>query len=199
MVHEHPGGRDRRHLRPRPRADGSARSRPSASRRTGSSPISTPAWRGEARPCDPLRGDRRPCALYASGWRAYGVHVFVEKPFAASVADARRDDRGDGSRRASCWRSTGRSPGSPSHVTAKRLIDEGVIGELIEVHFYDGNRGPLYHLADKVEVSPEEVERQKPDVLVVQARRRAAAACSTTSATGRRWAPGTWTARRRSR
>ena len=30
------------------------------------------------------------------------------------------------------------------------------------MHFYDGNRGPLYHLADKVEVSPEEVERQKP-------------------------------------
>jgi predicted dehydrogenase len=50
----------------------------------------------------------------------------------------------------------------PSHVTARRLIGEGVIGDLIEVHFYDGNRGPLYHLADKVEVSPEEVERQKP-------------------------------------
>lgn len=31
------------------------------------------------------------------------------------------------------------------------------------MHFYDGNRGPLYHLADKVEVSPEEVERQKPN------------------------------------
>ena len=30
-----------------------------------------------------------------------------------------------------------------------------------EVHFYDGNRGPLYHLADKVEVTREEVEAQK--------------------------------------
>ncbi len=49
-----------------------------------------------------------------------------------------------------------------SHVTAKRLIDEGVIGALTEVHFYDGNRGPLYHLADKVEVTREEVEAQKP-------------------------------------
>ena len=49
-----------------------------------------------------------------------------------------------------------------AHVTAKRLIERGVIGDLVEVHFYDGNRGPLYHLADKVEVSPEEVERQKP-------------------------------------
>jgi len=50
-----------------------------------------------------------------------------------------------------------------SHVTAKGLVDAGTIGELVEVHHYGGNRGPLYHLADKAEVSPEEVERQKPD------------------------------------
>jgi glucose-fructose oxidoreductase len=37
-----------------------------------------------------------------------------------------------------------------------------MIGEVIEVHYYDGNRGPLYHLADKVEVSDDEVRRQKP-------------------------------------
>ena len=49
------------------------------------------------------------------------------------------------------------------HNTAKRLVDEGAIGDLIEVHFYDGNRGPLFHLADKVEVSPEEVEALKPN------------------------------------
>jgi glucose-fructose oxidoreductase len=50
-----------------------------------------------------------------------------------------------------------------SHNTAKRLVDEGAIGDLIEVHYYDGNRGPLFHLADKVEVSAEEVEAQKPN------------------------------------
>jgi predicted dehydrogenase len=33
---------------------------------------------------------------------------------------------------------------------------------VIEVHYCGGNRGPLFHLADKVEVSPEEVEAQKP-------------------------------------
>ncbi len=49
-----------------------------------------------------------------------------------------------------------------AHVTAKRLIEEGHIGTLLDFQFYGGNRGPLYHLADKVEVSPEEVERQKP-------------------------------------
>ena len=50
----------------------------------------------------------------------------------------------------------------PAHVTAKRLCDEGAIGEVIEVHFYDGNRGPLFHTADKVELTPEEREREKP-------------------------------------
>src|SRR5258707_11157072 len=38
--------------------------------------------------------------------------------------------------------------------TAKRLCDEGVIGEVREVHFYDGNRGPLWHGADKIEIEP---------------------------------------------
>ena len=50
----------------------------------------------------------------------------------------------------------------PPHVTTKRLIDEGVIGDVIEVHFYDGNRGPLYHRADKVVVSDEEARRERP-------------------------------------
>jgi predicted dehydrogenase len=38
-----------------------------------------------------------------------------------------------------------------------------MIGEVIEVHFYDGNRGPLYHVADKIEVSEDDVRRRKPD------------------------------------
>ena len=92
----------------------------------------------------------------------HGINVLVEKPFAASVADARRMMEAmdkSGKKLAINWPLAW----YPSHVTCKRLIDDGTIGELIEVHFYDGNRGPLYHLADKVEVSPEEVERQKPD------------------------------------
>jgi predicted dehydrogenase len=48
-----------------------------------------------------------------------------------------------------------------THNTSKRLIEEGRIGDLIEVHYYDGNRGPLYHVADKIAVSDEDVERQK--------------------------------------
>ncbi|MFK7793120.1 MAG: Gfo/Idh/MocA family protein [Devosiaceae bacterium] len=101
-------------------------------------------------------------ATYTEKLAPHGVHVFVEKPFAASAGDARRmltAMDGTSKQMAINWPLRW----VESHVTAKRLIDEGMIGQLREVHFYDGNRGPLYHLADKVEVTPEEVETQKPD------------------------------------
>lgn len=91
----------------------------------------------------------------------YGCNILVEKPFAASLADADRmiaACKASGARLAVNWPLAW----YPSHNTAKRLIDEGTIGDLCEVHFYDGNRGPLYHLADKVEVTDEEVARAKP-------------------------------------
>jgi len=100
-------------------------------------------------------------ADYTKRLAAYGVHVFVEKPFAASVADARamiEAVKPTGKYLAINWPLRW----VESHVTAKRLVDEGMIGEVIEIHSYGGNRGPLYHLADKIEVSREEVERQKP-------------------------------------
>jgi glucose-fructose oxidoreductase len=89
-----------------------------------------------------------------------GAHILVEKPFASSAADARRMIAAvkPGQKLAINWPLAW----YPSHNTAKRLLDEGRIGELIEVHYYDGNRGPLYHLADKVEVTDAEVEQQKP-------------------------------------
>lgn len=101
-------------------------------------------------------------AIYTERLAPYDLHIFVEKPFAASVADARRmiaAMEGTGRQMAINWPLRW----VESHVTAKRLIDEGMIGELREFHFYDGNRGPLFHLADKIEVSPEDVERQKPN------------------------------------
>jgi predicted dehydrogenase len=90
-----------------------------------------------------------------------GVDILLEKPFAASLTEADRILAAvskSGVRLAINWPLRW----YPSHVTAKRLIDEGVIGEVNEVHFYDGNRGPLYHRADKVVVSDEEVRREKP-------------------------------------
>lgn len=100
-------------------------------------------------------------AAFTKRLSGYGVHVFVEKPFAASVADARS--------MIAAMAPTGKvlainwpMAWVAAHVTSKRIIDEGMIGKLTEMHFYGGNRGPLYHLADKVVVTPEEVERQKP-------------------------------------
>jgi predicted dehydrogenase len=90
----------------------------------------------------------------------YNTHILVEKPMAASLADA------DAMIRA--VEKTGKTlvinwplAWYPPHVTTKRLIDEGAIGEVVEVHYYDGNRGPLRHVADKVEIGAEEAARQK--------------------------------------
>jgi len=83
------------------------------------------------------------------------------EPFAASLADADRILAAvakTGVRLAINWPLRW----YPPHVTAKRMIGEGVIGDVVEVHFYDGNRGPLFHRADKVVVSEEEVRREKP-------------------------------------
>lgn len=91
----------------------------------------------------------------------FGAHMLVEKPFASSIAEADRMIAAaakSGKLLAVNWPLAW----YPPHITTKRLIGEGAIGELIEVHFYDGNRGPLYHLADKVSVSEEEVQRAKP-------------------------------------
>ncbi len=99
-------------------------------------------------------------ASYVEAIAPTGAHILVEKPFASSVAHARRMIAAmrPGQKLAINWPLAWYR----SHNTAKRLLDEGRIGDLIEVHYYDGNRGPLYHLADKVEVTDAEVERQKP-------------------------------------
>jgi predicted dehydrogenase len=92
----------------------------------------------------------------------YGVHILVEKPFAASLAEADRmvdAIRNTGKQLAINWPLRWVA----SHDTAKRLIDGGVIGELIEYHYFGGNRGPLWHTADKVVRTAEQVEREKPD------------------------------------
>jgi len=84
----------------------------------------------------------------------YGVHVIMEKPFAGSLAEADRmidAMEGTGKELAINWPLRW----YPPHVTSKHLVDEGAIGEVIEVHYYDGNRGPLYHMADKVETDDE--------------------------------------------
>ncbi|MFM1851153.1 MAG: hypothetical protein RIS54_837 [Verrucomicrobiota bacterium] len=73
---------------------------------------------------------------------AFGVHVLVEKPFASDLPQA---DRMIAAMKKARKRLAINWPLAwyPPHVTAHRLIQAGVIGELQEVHFYDGNRGPI--------------------------------------------------------
>lgn len=91
----------------------------------------------------------------------FGVNVLVEKPFAASLAEA--DTMIDAMAAAGkqlvinwplAWR--------PSHVTAKRVIDEGMIGNVTEVHYYDGNQGPLVGRPDNP-ASMERAEQRKQE------------------------------------
>ncbi|MGI9244179.1 MAG: Gfo/Idh/MocA family protein [Verrucomicrobiales bacterium] len=82
-----------------------------------------------------------------------GLPILIEKPFAGTLAEA--------DRMVAAMASTGQELAInwplrwvASHVTAHRLIGEGRIGEVMEVHYYDGNRGPLWHGADKIENEP---------------------------------------------
>jgi glucose-fructose oxidoreductase len=83
----------------------------------------------------------------------FGRPVLMEKPFASSLAEADR------------MIAVMRAAGQPlainwplrwyaSHAAAYDLVRQGAIGTIVEVHFYDGNRGPLWHGADKIELEP---------------------------------------------
>jgi predicted dehydrogenase len=92
-------------------------------------------------------------ALWVEQVAPYGAHLLVEKPFAATLEQADRMIHAvaaSGKLLAINWPLAW----YPPHVTSKRLIDAGAIGEVIEVHYYDGNRGPLWHTADKIETAP---------------------------------------------
>lgn len=83
----------------------------------------------------------------------YRAHLFVEKPFAASLAEADRMIAAAKKAKrllAINWPLRWVA----AHVTAHRLIREGRIGALQEFHHYGGNRGPLWHSADKIETTP---------------------------------------------
>jgi predicted dehydrogenase len=90
----------------------------------------------------------------------YRAHMLVEKPFAASLAEAdRMMAAAKKSRRllAINWPLRWVA----GMVTAHRMIQEGRIGELQEVHSYGGNRGPLCHAADKLDVTPTAAMKRK--------------------------------------
>ncbi|MEY2411217.1 MAG: hypothetical protein QOF48_3887 [Verrucomicrobiota bacterium] len=89
-----------------------------------------------------------------------GAHVMVEKPFAASLAEADA--------------MVGAMPPHKtlmvnwplqwvgSHRKAHELVTGGAIGDVLNVWHFGGNRGPLWHGADKDEKTSAQVAREKP-------------------------------------
>lgn len=99
-------------------------------------------------------------ALWTERVAPYGAHVLVEKPFAANLAQA--------DAMIEALQKTGKQlvvnwplRWYPPHITTKRLIDEGAIGALQEVHYYDGNQGPLCHREEKIPVNPDPDEKNR--------------------------------------
>ncbi len=87
-----------------------------------------------------------------------GVHILMEKPFASCLFDA--------DRMITAMEATGKALAinwplvwCRSHAKTYEVIRSGAVGEIVEVHFYDGNRGPLWHGAGKIEKEPTEEEK----------------------------------------
>lgn len=91
----------------------------------------------------------------------HGAHIMVEKPFAASLkeADAMAGAMPAGRTLMINWP----LQWVASHRKAYELIAEGVIGEVLNVWHFGGNRGPLWHGADKDVKTPAQVDAAKPD------------------------------------
>jgi len=90
----------------------------------------------------------------------FGAHIMVEKPFAASLkeADAMVAAMGAGQRLMINWP----LQWVASHRKAYELVARGTIGEVTNVWHFGGNRGPLWHGADKDVKTAAQVAREKP-------------------------------------
>jgi glucose-fructose oxidoreductase len=90
----------------------------------------------------------------------YGPHLMVEKPFAASLkeADAMVAAMARGQTLMINWPLQWVASMQKAH----ELITCGTIGEVLNVWHFGGNRGPLWHGADKEEKTPAQVAKEKP-------------------------------------
>lgn len=90
-----------------------------------------------------------------------GAHIMVEKPFAASLkeADVMINAMGRGQRLMINWP----LQWVASHRKAYELVSRGDIGDVLNVWHFGGNRGPLWHGADKDVKTADQVAREKPN------------------------------------
>jgi glucose-fructose oxidoreductase len=90
----------------------------------------------------------------------YGVHLMVEKPFAASLKEA--DSMIAAMPRGRTLMINWPLQWARSHVRAHELVRAGAVGDVLNVWHFGGNRGPLWHGADKDEKTPAQVAKEKP-------------------------------------
>ena len=90
----------------------------------------------------------------------FGVNIMVEKPFAASLdeADAMIRAMPRGKTLMINWP----LQWVRSHRKAYELVEAGIVGEVVNVWHFGGNRGPLWHGADKVVKTAAQVAKEKP-------------------------------------
>lgn len=91
----------------------------------------------------------------------YGVHLIVEKPFAASLKEA--DTMIRAMPRDKTLMINWPLQWVASHQKGYALVSEGVIGDVLNVWHFGGNRGPLWHGADKDEKTAAQVAAEKPE------------------------------------
>jgi glucose-fructose oxidoreductase len=84
----------------------------------------------------------------------------VEKPFAASLKEA--DMMIQAMPRNKTLMINWPLQWVASHCKAYELVESGVIGDVLNVWHFGGNRGPLWHGADKDEKTPGQVAKEKP-------------------------------------
>jgi predicted dehydrogenase len=98
----------------------------------------------------------------------YGVHLMVEKPFAGDLREA--DQMIRAMRPGATLMINWPLQWVASHVKAHELVTQGVLGEVLNVWHFGGNRGPLWHGADKVEKTASQVAEEKPSSWFYQRR-----------------------------
>jgi len=90
----------------------------------------------------------------------YGPHIMVEKPFAGTLKEA--DSMVTAMPRGKTLMINWPLQWVRSMRKAHELVERGTVGDVTNVWHFGGNRGPLWHGADKDVKTPAQVAKEKP-------------------------------------